>query len=96
MKRWELNEQAYEDIILSINYTPGQGKVAFSLVKNCISDEYPEGIIKCTYCGTEGHSKFKCELKKARQKCLGKEKASLAIEKDDEKFDEMYIDDMGF
>ena len=45
----ELNEQAYEDIILSINHTTGQGKVAFSLVKNCKSSEYPEGNCKLAW-----------------------------------------------
>ena len=49
VKHGELNEQAYKDIILSINYTSGQGKVAFSLVKNCISDEYPEGNCKLAW-----------------------------------------------
>ena len=45
----ELNEQAYEDIILSINHTAGEGRVAFSLVKNCVSDEYPEGNCKLAW-----------------------------------------------
>ena len=49
VKRGELNEQAYEDIILSINHTSGQGKVAFSLVKNCVSDEYPKGNCKLAW-----------------------------------------------
>ena len=57
--------------------------------------EKKEETIKCTYCGTEGHGNFKCELKKAHQIGLGKETASLAIEKDEEKFDEMYIDETG-
>ena len=38
-----LNELAYEDIILSISHTSKSGKVAFNLVKNCKSDDYPEG-----------------------------------------------------
>ena len=46
-------------------------------VMNC--PEKKEGTIKCMYCGTEGHSKFKCELKKAHQKGLGKDTTSLAI-----------------
>ena len=46
VKRGELNKQAYEDIILSINHTSGQGKGAFSIVKNCVSDEYYEGNCK--------------------------------------------------
>ena len=46
LKRAELNEEAFEDIILSINHTSKQGKVAFSLVKNCKSLEFPEGNCK--------------------------------------------------
>ena len=38
-----LNEEAFEDIILSIDHTTKQGKVAFSLVKNCKTAKYPEG-----------------------------------------------------
>ena len=49
VKRGEINEQAYEDIILSINHISGQGKVAFSLVKSCVSDEYPEGNCKLAW-----------------------------------------------
>ena len=45
----ELNEQAYEEIILSINHVTRQGKVAFSLVKNCKSLEYPEGNCKLAW-----------------------------------------------
>lgn len=43
IKLGELNELAYEDIVLSINHTSSAGKVAFSLIKNCKSDEFPEG-----------------------------------------------------
>lgn len=45
VKRAELNQEGCEDIILSINHTTRQGKVAFSLVKNCKTTEYPEGNI---------------------------------------------------
>ena len=31
----QLNEEAYEEIILSIDHSTKQGKVAFSLIKNC-------------------------------------------------------------
>lgn len=96
----ELSEPAYEDIFLSINHTSGQGKVAFSLVKNCVSDEYPEGNFKLAwdrlvakYAPKTAPSLLK--LKKAHQKGLGKETASLAFEKDEEKFDELYIDENG-
>ncbi len=39
----DLNEEAYENIILSIAHTMKQGKIAFSLVKNCKTSAYPEG-----------------------------------------------------
>ena len=45
----ELNEEAFEDIILSINHTSKQGKVTFSLVKNCKTSEYPEGNCKLAW-----------------------------------------------
>ena len=45
----ELNEEAFEDIILSINHTSKQGKIAFSLVKNCKTTEYPEGNCKLAW-----------------------------------------------
>ena len=45
----ELNEEAYEDIILSIDHTTKQGKVAFSLVKNCKTAEFPEGNCKLAW-----------------------------------------------
>jgi hypothetical protein len=48
-KLGELNEEAFEDIILSINHTSKQGKVAFSLVKNCKTTEYPEGNCKLAW-----------------------------------------------
>ena len=48
-KRSELNKQAFEDIILSINHMTKQGKVAFSLVKNCKSSDYPEGNCKLAW-----------------------------------------------
>ncbi len=43
VKLGELNELAYEDLILSINGNTTLGRVAFNLVKNCKTDEYPEG-----------------------------------------------------
>ena len=39
----DLDKQAFEDIILSIDHTTKQGKVAFSLIKNCKMARYPEG-----------------------------------------------------
>ncbi len=44
-----LNEFAYEDLILSINGNTKAQKVAFSLVKNCKSDEFPEGNCKLAW-----------------------------------------------
>ena len=48
-KRSELNEEAFEDSILSINHMTKQGKVTFSLVKNCKSSDYPEGNCKLAW-----------------------------------------------
>ena len=45
----DLNEEAFEDIILSIDHTTKQGKVAFSLVKNCKTAKYPEGNCKLAW-----------------------------------------------
>jgi hypothetical protein len=45
----ELNEEAYKDIILSIDHGTKQGKVAFSLIKNCKLSDYPEGNCKLAY-----------------------------------------------
>jgi hypothetical protein len=45
----ELNEEAYEDIILSIDHGTKQGKVAFSLIKNCKTSDYPEGNCKLAW-----------------------------------------------
>ena len=42
----ELNELGYEDLILSINGESDAGKVAFNLVKNCKTTEFPEGNCK--------------------------------------------------
>ena len=43
------NEEAFEDIILSIDHTTTEGKVAFSLVKNCRTASYPEGSCKLAW-----------------------------------------------
>jgi hypothetical protein len=39
----EKNEFAYSDLILSIDTTTSAGKVAFNLVRNSKSDDYPDG-----------------------------------------------------
>ncbi len=49
IKLGELNTLAYKDIVLSINHTTSSGKVAFSLIKNCKSNEFPEGNFKLTW-----------------------------------------------
>ena len=41
IKLGELNKLAYEDIVLSINHMSSSGKVAFILIKNCKSEEFP-------------------------------------------------------
>ena len=38
-----LNKQAFMELILSIDHESEHGRVAFRLVKNCKSSEYPEG-----------------------------------------------------
>ena len=45
----DANKEAFEDIILSIDHTSKQGKVAFSLVKNCKTAKYPEGNCKLAW-----------------------------------------------
>ena len=49
IKIGDLNEEAFEDIVLSINHTSRQGKVAFSLVRNCRTSKYPEGNCKLAW-----------------------------------------------
>ena len=44
-----LNKEGFNDIILSIDHTSKQGKVAFSLVKNCKTAKYPEGNCKLAW-----------------------------------------------
>ena len=45
----ELNELAYEDLILSINICFSVGIVAFGLVKNVKSEDFPEGNCKVAW-----------------------------------------------
>ena len=49
VKLGELNELAYEDLILSINTNSSMGKVAFGLVKNAKSVDFPEGNCKVAW-----------------------------------------------
>ena len=46
VKLGELNELAYEDLLLSLNTSSSVGKVAFGLVKNANSEDFPEGNCK--------------------------------------------------
>ena len=48
-KLGNLNEEAYEDLILSINHTTKEGNMAFSLVKNHKTVEYLEGNCKLAW-----------------------------------------------
>ena len=49
VKLGELNELAYEDLILSINTNSSVGKVAFGLVKNVKSVDFLEGNCKVAW-----------------------------------------------
>ena len=49
IKLVHLNEEAYKDLVLSINTTTKQGRVAFSLVKNSKTTQYPEGNCKLAW-----------------------------------------------
>ena len=44
-----LNEEAYEELVLCIDHTKKMGRVAFSLVKNSKSADYPEGNCKIAW-----------------------------------------------
>ena len=49
IKLGQLNEEAYKDLVLGINTTTKQGRVVFSLVKNCKTTKYPEGNCKLAW-----------------------------------------------
>ena len=49
VKLWQLNELAFEEILLSINGQTKQGKIAFNLVDNCTTAEQPEGNCKIAW-----------------------------------------------
>ena len=44
-----LNEEAYEELVLCMDHTTDLGRVAFSLVKNSKSADYPEGNCKIAW-----------------------------------------------
>ena len=43
VKLWQLNDLAFEEILLSINGQTKKGKIAFNLVDNCTTAKQPEG-----------------------------------------------------
>ena len=45
----DLNEEAYEELVLCMDHTTDLGRVAFSLVKNSKSADYPEGNCKIAW-----------------------------------------------
>ena len=49
IKIGELNEEAYEELVLCMDHTTDLGRVAFSLVKNSKSANYPEGNCKIAW-----------------------------------------------
>ena len=49
VKVCELNELAYEDVIVSIKASSSVGKVAFGLVKNAKNDDFPEKNCKVVW-----------------------------------------------
>jgi hypothetical protein len=49
VKLWQLNELAFEEILLSINVKTKQGKIAFNLVDNCTTAEQPQGNCKIAW-----------------------------------------------
>jgi hypothetical protein len=46
VKLWQLNELAFEEILLCINVQTKQGKIAFNLVDNCTTADQPKGNCK--------------------------------------------------
>jgi hypothetical protein len=49
VKLWQLNELAFEEILLSINGQTKQGKIAFNLVDNCTTADQLEGNCKIAW-----------------------------------------------
>ena len=49
VKHWKLNETAFEELLLSINGQTKQGKIAFNLVDNCVTEDQPEGNCKIAW-----------------------------------------------
>ena len=49
VEQWELNELAFEELLLSINGTTKAGKIAFNLVDNCVTSDQPEGNCKIAW-----------------------------------------------
>jgi hypothetical protein len=49
VKLWQLNELAFEEILLSISGQTKEGKIAFSLVDNCTTAHQPEDDCKIAW-----------------------------------------------
>ena len=49
VKNWNLNEHAFEEILLSIEGQTKAGKVAFNLVDNCTTADQPDGNAKLAW-----------------------------------------------
>jgi hypothetical protein len=49
VKLWQLNELAFEEILLSISGQTKEGKIAFNLVDNCTTAHQPEGNCKIAW-----------------------------------------------
>ena len=65
-----MNEEAYKDLVLSINTTVKQGRVMFSLVQNRKTTQYPEGNYKlaCDRLTTKYAPKIAPSLLKSKKK----------------------------
>ena len=49
VKNWNLNELAFEDLLLSINTKTSSGTTAFNLVDTCTSSDQPDGNCKIAW-----------------------------------------------
>jgi hypothetical protein len=49
LELYQLNERAYEDLLLSIDGESKQGRVAFNLIENAVTPDNPEGNCKIVW-----------------------------------------------
>ena len=49
VKNWNLNELAFEDLLLSINTKTSSGTTAFNLVDTCTTSDQPDGNCKIAW-----------------------------------------------